>query len=464
MSSRPHSLMRVRLFSGRNALICCLLVTVLIATILLGVGVSQDRAEDPTGKARVIDTPVDNHVILISIDGFRADFWDRFEHPYLSYMAGRGVRVKQMRPVFPSKTFPNHWSIITGLLPETHGIVGNAFYAPDLGLNFSVKASGSNGLFWGGMPLWSAAQLQNVTSGCVFWPGSELPGTPERPAPAIALKYNGSLPNDARALEAVRLVKQGTRFVTLYFSLVDETGHKFGVDGDAASAALQAAITSVDSAIRLLYTELRKADIDPEVVVVADHGMVSVSTERSISVESLLATVSVPYMIVDIREPGDVAPLLSLYLTGNVTADAARAVAAQLHHEHARFFARDDIPEQFRFRHNVRIPHVLGVADMAWVFKRDGQSKWPTLGTHGYNNSALEMQALCLAAGPTFQSNVTIDSCDNIDLVNMLSKLLGITAPPNNGSATLGDRMLRSNRFHFANITTAAASPSPPTQ
>lgn len=392
-------------------------------------------------------------LVLISLDGFRADFLERFRAPNLARLARRGVRVRAMRPVFPSKTFPNHWSIVTGLYPESHGIVANSFLARDFrdanDTVFTLKKSATDARFWGGVPLWSVAEQNNVRTGTVFWPGSEvaLPGLP-RPT-IVTAPYNASMPNRERAAIAARMVREGLRFVTLYMETVDSAGHKLGVDGTAAEAGIQLAIDDVDAAIGLLMASLDRADIVADFIVVADHGMATVSlTERTIDLDTLLGPLAgiMPYRLLDFNAPGDSAPLLGIYLDEqNVT--LARSVAAQLRDPNATFYAREDIPEAYHYRNNIRIPDVLGVADVGYLFKKPGMSQWTYSGTHGYNNSAPEMQAICITSGPSFRIGATVDSLANLDLINVMATILGVSPPPNNGTLAGIDSLLRKSLF-----------------
>ena len=252
---------------------CCLLSWVFCAACAF--------AQDPTPVITVPNPPNTaaqqnkHYVVLISLDGFRYDYPRRYGAPHLLQLGFKGASAPTgMVPAYPSLTFPNHISIVTGLYPEHHGIVGNSFWDPtrEQTYVYTQAKSNSDGSWYSGTPLWVLAEQQGMRSACLFWPGSEAEIQGKRPS--YYLHFDEKLDDEKRVDQVVAWLKLPPElrphFITLYYSNVDHAGHNYGPD----SEEVRAAVHHLDDMIGDLQAKIEKLHLPVDMVVVADHGMV----------------------------------------------------------------------------------------------------------------------------------------------------------------------------------------------
>ncbi|MGA7297854.1 MAG: ectonucleotide pyrophosphatase/phosphodiesterase [Rhodanobacteraceae bacterium] len=402
---------------------------------------SAVHAAQPTQAAR---TPL----LLISIDGYRSDYLQRKQSPTLSSMAANGVRAKAMQPSFPSLTFPNHYTLVTGLYPDHQGIVNNTMYDSKLG-KFSLRnrKAVETPQWWAeGEPIWVTADRQGLKTGTMFWPGSEA-------------RIHGLRPDywhlfDGRVTPAQRVdqilawldlpAAQRPTFLTLYFDDVDHAGHEYGPDTDQVDAAIR----KVDSAISRLVTGLRARGLyqNINIIVVSDHGMASVPKGHLVIMDDLIDLSHVRAVSMGILagfnpKPG-YADSISRKLLGR--------------HDHMTCWKRKDIPARFHYGSNPRIPDISCLADVGWQISNRGylkRRKRPmSLGEHGYDNASPLMRALFIAHGPAFRKGATIAEFPNVDVYPLMTQLLRIKPQPNDGSIAPFEGALK------AGSTSASAS------
>ena len=234
-------------------------------------GTDTDSATDTEASTEWSDS--ERSVILVSLDGFRWDYRDKTDTPALDFLVTEGVAAQALVPAFPSKTFPNHYTQVTGLYPSEHGIVGNSFYDPELGESFDMSATDSK--WWGGEPIWITAAKQDRMTATMFWPGSETEYDGLRPH--HWQPFNGSLSNTSRVDWLLAWFDEDPRphFSTLYFSDTDHAGHVHGPD----SSAVEAAIREVDRDLGRLLIGLDARHLldQVDIIVVSDHGMTEVT-------------------------------------------------------------------------------------------------------------------------------------------------------------------------------------------
>src|SRR6266550_4951704 len=266
----------MNLFPGRNRTRAWPVVLVLI---LSAIGCAAQslapviEVPNPPNAAAHLSKP---YVVLVSLDGFRYDYTERYGAKNLLDMALRGVSAPNgMIPSYPSVTFPNHYTIVTGLYPEHHGIVANNFYDPERKekYSFSDPKTNGDGSWYGGTPLWVLAEQQGMRSACLFWPGSEAEIQGKRPS--YYLHLDDKFPDEQRVqqiLAWLRLpVKERPHFITLYYSNVDHAGHEFGPGAPETGEAVR----HVDEMIGILYEGIARLGLSVDLIVVADHGMVT---------------------------------------------------------------------------------------------------------------------------------------------------------------------------------------------
>lgn len=362
--------------------------------------------------------------ILISIDSFHPDYLTRGITPALSALAARGASAP-MKPSFPTKTFPNHYTLVTGLRPDHHGIVSNNMIDPRRpAVRFSLgDARQALDPFWWdeAEPLWVTAERAGVRTATMFWPGSEVAIDGLRPSDWNRFDENVS---DRQRVESVldwmrRPPEIRPRFVALYFDIVDTQGHRFGPD----SAELNAAVAEVDSQIGYLMDGLAALDRQADILVVSDHGMRAVDAARTIDLDQLIDPKS--YLLID---RGPFAAIEPAAATDRRVHDALLAP-----HDHMTCWQKDDIPARFAYGSNPRVAEILCLAEPGWSILQGAAPEEMSGGTHGWDNEDPQMQALFIAAGPRISTTTPVRNLDNVDVYALLAALVGVAPQPNDG-------------------------------
>jgi predicted AlkP superfamily pyrophosphatase or phosphodiesterase len=384
--------------------------------------------------------PRSDLLVLISIDGYRWDYLLKHPTPNLQRLAAGGVHAKRMTPSFPSLTFPNHYTLVTGLYPEHHGIVANTFYDPALQASFAYKTheSSVDPRWWaGGEPVWITAEKQGVRSACFFWPGSEAENHGMRPT--YYKTFSKQLSCNDRVdglLEWIKLPPaQRPHFATLYFDVVDTKGHDFGPE----SAEVASAIQEVDAAIGRLIDGLDQLGYRgrTDLVIVSDHGMEPVSPDRVVFFD-------------------DYADLKSFTLdfAGPVAGlrpknESPEEMAARFRGKHPELdvWLRSEVPERLHYRASDRIAPVILSTKPGWVL---GSHEWLRFkratferGSHGFDPATPNMGALFIAHGPSFKRNHEFADVENIQVYNLLCATLGVKPAKNDGDDRLVKEALK---------------------
>jgi predicted AlkP superfamily pyrophosphatase or phosphodiesterase len=365
-------------------------------------------------------------VVLVSLDGFRADYLMRPAAVPLRTLARQGVASRAMEPVFPTKTFPNHYSLVTGLYPEHHGIVSNTMEDPALG-RFTIRDTMAvrDARWWGGEPLWVTAETRGVRAASFFWPGSEAAIRGVRPT--WWMRFDDSVPHSVRVSQVLEWLKlpidSAPRFVTLYFSEVDGAGHRFGPDAPETDSA----IATVSRNVEALWQGITEAGLSNRVnlIVVADHGMSATSSSRVIVLDDYL-----PLELVHIVDLSPVAMLVPAAGREAEVLESLRRVP------HLTAWRREDIPERLHYRANPRITPITALADPGWtITTRARLASVPLVGgQHGYDSSSPDMQALFMATGPAFPAGRVVERVRAVDMYELMAHVLGLRPAPNDGS------------------------------
>lgn len=368
-----------------------------------------------------------NPVLLVSIDGFMNEYLERNETPNFDRFLSDGVHPEYLIPVFPTNTFPTHWSIVTGLYVENHGIIANSFYDYELEANFSYgpQDSPNDERWWGGEPIWITAERQEKTSATFFWPGSEA--TIDGMQSTKWIDYDGSVPNHVRIdsvmtwLDPNGAVKAD--FATLYFSFVDSRGHRYGPD----SPEVDDAVREVDTLLGLLLDQTEEIGLEESlnIILVSDHGMASTNEERVIFLDE----------IIDLGE----VDLLSWSPVALIRPEESKVEniysALKAMENHYQVYRRENLPERFRFKNNYRIPDIIMIADVGYTITSRPffEDRGVVAGTHGYDNLAPEMRTFMAAKGPDFRTGDRVQSVESIHIYELISHLLGINPAENDG-------------------------------
>ncbi len=383
----------------------------------------------PTARdASPVESPGGGTVVLVSLDGFRWDYLELGLTPNLARLAREGVRAEAMVPVFPTKTFPNHYSIVTGRYPARHGILGNRFTAPELGRSFSLwdTTAVRDARFYLAEPIWVTAERQGVRTAPLFWPGSEAPINGVRAT--YTLPFDGELPDTARIrrlLEWLDLpAARRPRFLTLYCAIVDNAGHEYGPD----TPETRQAIARADSLVGILADGLAsRRDAGPiNLVVISDHGMVSTGPDRVIWLDDYLAPESL--------RADELSALLTAWPAPGMDDSVYRALKRA---PHLVVYRRAELPPRFHLEGSERVSAIVAIADEGWTIawrETDGHPTKVILGNHGYDDTLSSMRAIFIAHGPGFRQGLTVPPFRNIHVYPLLANLLGIRPMAGDGS------------------------------
>lgn len=396
-----------------------------VMTACAPMAAEQARAPAPMPVAAEARKPV---TILISIDGFRPDYLRRGVTPNIDALAKSGVE-SAMRPSFPSKTFPNHWAIVTGKRPDHSGITANLMEdAARPGETFTMA---SDDPFWwnGAEPIWVTAEKAGVRSATMFWPGANVAWGGNR---ATAWPYTltgGTRPSDwqqfnqavsdRQRVDAVidwlrRPADNRPQLLTLYFDLVDTAGHQYGPDAQQTTDA----VAEVDGSIGRLVAGLGALGQTANIVIVSDHGMAATSSERTIPLDKIAPLAD--YRVV---ESGPYAS----FIPASGREAAFEKAFLKTSHDHMQCWKKGEIPARFHYGTNARIPPYFCLAETGWSIVPTAPAKAFVGGNHGYDNAAADMAALFVASGPGFRAGSKLPaSFDNVDVYPMLARLIGI--------------------------------------
>jgi predicted AlkP superfamily pyrophosphatase or phosphodiesterase len=368
--------------------------------------------------------------ILISIDGFRADYLDRGITPNLSRLAAEGAR-GELRPSFPTKTFPNHYAIVTGKRPDTNGIVGNNMIdprRPNVKFSLGDPKQSLDPFWWDeAEPAWITAGKAGVRSATMFWPGSEVAIHENRPPDW--LRYDADVGYAQRVNTILDWMRRPAdirpAFMTLYFEAVDDAGHKFGPD----SAEVNAAITAVDARVGELVSGLSATGQPAQMIVVADHGMRAIDESRIIQLTDLIDLPSIIAV-----ETGPYAAIEPAAATDD---RVYKALLKPL--EHMVCNRREELPKRLHYGQNPRVAAIICIAEPGWTILA-GPPSWPvTGGAHGYDNADPEMLALFVASGTGLKGDIGI--VDNIEVYPLLMRLIGVAPLPGDATGVLAKRL-----------------------
>jgi predicted AlkP superfamily pyrophosphatase or phosphodiesterase len=360
------------------------------------------------------------YVLLISIDGFRYDYAERDHATNLLALGKTGVTAKALIPSFPTTTFPNHYTIVTGLYPAHHGLVDNSFWDPErqAGFKSSALAATTDGSWWGGTPLWVLAEQQGMRAASFFWPGSDAEIQHTRPT--YFYKYDGKIPDEQRVAQVVAWLKlpkaQRPHFITLYFSDVDHEGHLFGPDAPQTHDAIRA----VDAQLGKLFGEVRALGIPLDIFVVSDHGMAAVTGDVDMSKLADLTGV-------------EIAPNSTDFKFYSADPKRIDRLYSELHGKDPRVevYRPTEIPERLRYAGNQRIGDLVALAAEPVVLHlapRPGQTQ--PKGMHGYDVARMpEMRGIFFAAGPDLKAGLTVEEFQNIHIYPLIAHILGLTVP-----------------------------------
>ncbi|CAL8290223.1 unnamed protein product [Lota lota] len=375
-------------------------------------------------------------LLLVSFDGFRADYLRQYHMPHLELLYRGGVLVEELTNIFSTKTFPNHYSLVTGLYAESHGIMASNMYDAATNKTFSI-ARDKDPFWWNqALPLWLTALDSNYSTAAAMWPGSDV-AIRNRTATHF-LPYNSSVTFAERLAKVTGWLKgseqeRGVMFAALYWEEPDMSGHRFGPDNTTAMAE---ALREVDDHVGLLVSELQRAGLwgRVNVLVTSDHGMAQCSAQRLIRLDDCLHPHN--YTLVDL------APVTALLPTQD--ADTVFSLLDKCH-PHMTAYQKKGIPDRLHYRNNPRVQPIILLADEGWMIVQRGD-RLPTLGNHGYDNALPSMHPFLAASGPGFRRGYRMSGLKSVDVYPLMCRLLGVPPAPNNGSLAQARCLLSGER------------------
>lgn len=362
------------------------------------------------------------YVIIISFDGFRWDYVNRGITPNINSLINEGVKASSFQPVFPTKTFPNHISIITGMYPEHHGIIFNEFKNPFDGREYRIRDSIEvrDSRWYRGEPFWETASRQGIITASYFWPSSDI--NLEYKNPDYFHHYVHKRPYKDRVNGVIDWLnfpyEKRPHFISMYFDLTDGIGHRFGPD----SPEIDIAIASLDSTLGSLLKNLNNIGMSDSVniILVSDHGMTNVSTDRVINTEEMLIDYNCEY--------SNYGPAMMI----QPRKDNLEKVYAILKNKenHYRVYKKSDIPKYYHFSESPMISDILVVADLGWSLVTNKNLKWlkpnKYKGNHGYDNHQMDMHGVFIAAGPQFKNNYKTGTINCLDVYPLLCEIFNV--------------------------------------
>ena len=361
------------------------------------------------------------YVVLISFDAFRWDYSERGITPNIEQMKQNGVTAKSLQPCFPSKTFPNHISIITGMYPEHHGIISNQMFNLKTGESYGLdnRKAVKDPVWYKGTAFWEVAEANNIKTASFFWPQSSI--TDSTRIPTYTRNYDESIPFTNRIDTVLYWLNMSyserPHFITVYFHETDSFGHNYGPD----SPEINLCIARHDSLIGRLNDGLAKIGMcdSVNVILLSDHGMTDIYPEKTIEVKNILHEDNYkhindgPFFMVEPEESEFNKVFSELKSAEN----------------HYSTYTKKSIPEYFHYSENELIYSIILIADPGWsIIQSSEDENWyaDSKGNHGYDNYFLDMHGTFIASGPAFKQNYQTGTIRNIDIFPMLAKIFNL--------------------------------------
>ena len=363
-----------------------------------------------------------NLTIVVSLDAFRWDYPTIYNTPWLDSIAANGVAAT-MVPSYPSSTFPNHFTLATGLVPDHHGIVNSQFWAPEKGELFSMGDSATryNPYYFGGEPIWVTAKKQGVKSASIYWVGSDVAIQGLYPDYYLRWDNEPRLTYPQRVDEALRIAKlpesERPSLLMVYFDEPDWTTHHYGPVAEESEAMIE----QLDSLMGILYRGLKELDYGVNLIVTSDHGMTEISDEKFISIEQTV-------------NPDWVERIVSTNPTSIFCKEGCRdSLFEQLSKvKHISVWRKEEVPAHLNYGTSNHLGDIIVAPDLGWQFATTPRG---LNGAHGYDINEPDMQIIFRACGPDFKRGYTLPhSFSNVDLYSILAELLKIEPAKTDGS------------------------------
>ena len=391
---------------------------------IFSLAISACPKDEPLGKG---ETPL----ILISMDGFRWDYFDKTNTPNFDALIKNGVEAQALIPSFPSKTFPNHITIVTGRYPENHGIIANSMYDPVFDEKYFIGQGSKavlDGKWYEAEPLWVTAEKQDKITMTMFWPASEAEIMGVRPTEYFV--YDGAINHNSRIDQILKWLdyapSKRPQFISTYFSLMDDVGHGYGPDSDEVKSGIE----EMDKTIGRLINGLKSRNMfdDVNIMLVSDHGMASTSSDSMIFLDD--------YINMDNVTMVDWTPVTAILPKIHVDSIYSKLKNA---HPKMRVYKKAAAPERLHYNNHRRIQPITAVADEHWsistrvYFNKDNNDDRYEGATHGFDPIYKSMGGIFVGYGPAFKSGLKGPGVTNIHLYEMMCNILELVPAKNDG-------------------------------
>jgi len=372
------------------------------------------------GRVNIKETLKKPYVIFISVDGFRYDYIKKYKAKTLQKLAKNGVWAKKgMYPSYPSITFPNHYSLVTGMYPSHHGLVDNVFYDPNRDEAYIIGSKTIvDGSWYGGLPLWGLAETQGMRAASLFWVGSESDAAGVRPTYYYHYHENFSGKDKAKIIKNWLQLPEEQRphFITLYFPEVDHAGHTFGPDAKETKEAVH----YIDNAIQDLVNEVEPLNLPINFIFVSDHGMIRIDPKNHVPLPEIDENKFV------VLNSGTITHIYARN-TADIQAEYERL--KKLPHKDYDIYLASEVPQELHY--SSREDKTRRIGDIIFIPHGEkylvGGGRKPPVGAHGYNPRKIpEMKATFFAWGPNFKSSEKIESFENVNIYPLIAKILNL--------------------------------------
>ncbi len=370
------------------------------------------------------------------MDGFRWDYPDSIATPYFDKIEQMGVKAEAMQASFPSKTFPNHYTLVTGLVPDHHGIVNNTFYAPEFDEVYAIRnrEAVQNGKFYQGEPIWNTAEKQGMKAGSYFWVGSEADIQGMHPSYWKTYDHHFGFHQRVDSVMAWLSLEDSKRphLISWYVDEPDGVGHHYGPHSEKADSAIR----DLDALLGYFMKELAAHPLADQVnvIVLSDHGMGSISKEKTIMLKEYLKDDWYNYLVggnpiynMDANEGFEDSIYMALENVKGLT-----------------IYKNEEMPAHLNYGTHERCLDFTIVADSSYsLMKREPREGYGFGGTHGYDINNTDMDAIFYAYGPAFKENYQQTKFKNVDVYPLMCEILGLTPAPNDGQLKEVEGMLK---------------------
>ncbi|XP_031252386.1 ectonucleotide pyrophosphatase/phosphodiesterase family member 3-like isoform X1 [Pistacia vera] len=403
---------------------------------------SSSSLKSTARPLKKLDKPV---VLLISSDGFRFGYQFKTATPNIHRLINYGTEAETgLIPVFPSLTFPNHYSIVTGLYPAFHGIINNHFVDPDSGATFTMGSHEPK--WWLGEPLWETVVNHGLKAATYFWPGSEVKKGSWTCPKGFCMDYNGSVPFEDRVDTVLSYFDLPSAeipvFMTLYFEDPDHQGHQVGPDDPQITEA----VARIDSMIGRLIDGLEKRGVfeDVTIIMVGDHGMVGTCDKKLIFLDDLASWIEIPAgwvqsysPLLAIRPPGGYNP-------SDIVAKMNEGLKSGKvdNGKNLRVYLKEELPSRLHYAASDRIPPIIGLIEEGFKVEQKKTNRKECGGAHGYDNAIFSMRTIFIGHGPQFERGKKVPSFENVQIYNLVTSILKIQGAANNGSSSFPKSVL----------------------